>query len=182
MSSLGRSQILRSMYFLMLPYHCLRKLFYGGRREWWGLSKIVGHHAWSTKKKNLKLHQLGCPKTLKKTRNLDQKKMIQNLKFGIYLLTSDCHQKQAKKITHFTIQFRSKNLTHFTNLNSLNIIRNILMQHSQKPYLLKNICIAAFLDTQKLPSQSTWKANVCKCSSKNFCSRDVTSIYLVGAL
>ena len=35
-------------------------------------------------------------------------------------------QKLAKKITHFTIQFRSKNLTHFTNINLLHIENNML--------------------------------------------------------
>ena len=34
------------------------------------------------------------------------------------------------------IYYRSKNLTYFTNLNSLNIVKNILPQHSQKPILL----------------------------------------------
>ena len=34
-------------------------------------------------------------------------------------------QKLAKKITHFTIQFCSKNFTHFTNLNSLDIRNNM---------------------------------------------------------
>ena len=45
-------------------------------------------------------------------------------------------QKLAKKFTHFTIQFHSKNLTHFTNLNSLDIESNMLPQHSQKPFWL----------------------------------------------
>ena len=42
----------------------------------------------------------------------------------------------AKNITHFTIQFRSKNLTHFTNINSFDIKNNMLPQHSQKPFWL----------------------------------------------
>ena len=41
-------------------------------------------------------------------------------------------QKLAKGVTNFTIQFRSKNLTHFMNPNSLKIIKNMLLQHSQK--------------------------------------------------
>ena len=49
---------------------------------------------------------------------------------------SQSQQKIAKKITHFTIRFRSKNLTHFTNLNSLDIETNMLPQHSQKPFWL----------------------------------------------
>ena len=40
-------------------------------------------------------------------------------------------QKLAKNITHFAIQFRPKNLTHFTNLNSLDIEKSMLSQHSQ---------------------------------------------------
>ena len=38
---------------------------------------------------------------------------------------SQSQQKLAKNITHFTIEFRSKNLTHFTNLNSLDIENNV---------------------------------------------------------
>ena len=34
------------------------------------------------------------------------------------------------------MQFRSKNPTHFTNLSSFNIVKNILLQHSQKRYSL----------------------------------------------
>ena len=49
---------------------------------------------------------------------------------------SQSQLKLAKKITHFTIQFRLKNLTHFTNLNSLDIENNMLSQHSQKPFWL----------------------------------------------
>ena len=51
---------------------------------------------------------------------------------------SQSQQKLAKKITHFTIKFFSKNLTHFTNLNSLDAENNMLPQHSQNPFWLKN--------------------------------------------
>ena len=77
-----------------------------------------------------------------------------------------------EKITHFTIQFRSKNLTHFTNLSSLDIENNMLPQHSQKPFWItnfpanmflfgvrKDICTAEFLDAQELHFWSTLKAN-----------------------
>ena len=47
---------------------------------------------------------------------------------------SQSQQKLAKKITNFTIQFRSKNITHFTNLDSLNIANNMLPQYSQKSF------------------------------------------------
>ena len=42
------------------------------------------------------------------------------------------HWLKHPKITHFTIQFRSKNVTHF--INSLGIENNMLSQHSQKPF------------------------------------------------
>ena len=58
---------------------------------------------------------------------------------------SQSQQKLAKKITHFTIQFCSKNLSHFTNLNSLDIENNILSQHSQKPFWLYKFSANMFL-------------------------------------
>ena len=69
--------------------------------------------------------------------------------------------KQVKKNTHFTTQFCSKNLTHFKNLSSINIIKNILPQTAKNltsftnfpgnMFLViarKNICIVPFLDFQ----------------------------------
>ena len=47
---------------------------------------------------------------------------------------SQSQQNLAKKITHFTIQFYSKHLTHFANPNSLYIENNTLPQHGQKPF------------------------------------------------
>ena len=46
------------------------------------------------------------------------------------------NRKWQKKITHFTWQFCSKKLTHFMNLNSLDIKNNMLLQHNQKPFWL----------------------------------------------
>ena len=87
---------------------------------------------------------------------------------------SQSQQKLGKKVTYFTIQFRSKNLTHLTKLNSLDIENNTLLQHSQKPFSLyrflskyisvwcrKNICPSPFFDAQELHSWSTLNANVC---------------------
>ena len=90
------------------------------------------------------------------------------LNFGFSSRKSQSQQKLAKKITHFTIQFRSKNLTHFTNLNSLDIENNMLLQHSQKPFWLykfsANMFTAPFLDAQELHSWSTLKVYFCiKC-------------------
>ena len=42
---------------------------------------------------------------------------------------SQSQLKLAKKITDFTMQFRSKILTHFTNLNSLDTENNMLPQN-----------------------------------------------------
>ena len=47
---------------------------------------------------------------------------------------SQSQQKLAKKISHFTIQFRSKNVTDPTNLNSIGIENNMFSQHSQKSF------------------------------------------------
>ena len=73
------------------------------------------------RQKTVKLHWLKRPKTVIKKKGLYQKKkIIQNLIFGVYLSVLDfrSQQKVAKEITHFTIQFHSKSLTHFTNINS----------------------------------------------------------------
>ena len=96
--------------------------------------------------------------------------------FGFCSRKSQSQQKLAilLAITHFTIKFCSKNLTHFTNLNSLEIKNNMLPRHSQKPFwpykfsasmflfgVRKNNCTAPFLDAQELHSWSTLNANVC---------------------
>ena len=82
--------------------------------------------------------------------------MVQKLLFGVgfenlpenlklidkhaYLIISDfrvesqSQEKLATNITYFTIQFWSKNVTHFTNINSLNIIKNRIPQYNQKPF------------------------------------------------
>ena len=49
---------------------------------------------------------------------------------------SQSQQKLAKKIIHFTIQFRSNNFTHFTNLILFDIENNMLPQNNQKPFSL----------------------------------------------
>ena len=97
-----------------------RKFFYG----WACWVK-----SWVTDDENfLKFPKLRHPKIVPIKQNLYQK--INNLKPHIWTLSIDfrfsgrksqSHHKLAKKITHFTIQFCSKNLTHFTNLNSLKI-------------------------------------------------------------
>ena len=66
-----------------------------------------------------------------------------NFRFSIR--KSQSQQKLAKKITHFTIQFCSKNLTHFTNLNSLDIENNMLPQRGQKIFWLYKFSANMFL-------------------------------------
>ena len=87
---------------------------------------------------------------------------------------SQRQQKLAKKIIHFRIQFHSKHLTHFTNLDSLDIENNMLPKHSQKPFSLykfssKNVSI--WCQKKHLHCTISWdtrtaflntlKANVC---------------------
>ena len=45
----------------------------------------------------------------------------------------------VRKKSHFIIQFCSKNLPHFTNLNLLDTENNMLPQHSQQPFWLYKV-------------------------------------------
>ena len=84
---------------------------------------------------------------------------------------SQSQQKLTKKITHFTIQFRSKNfilrtLTHLTLkiISTRNKTKTFWLYEFSNIFCLvpeKNICIKLFLDAQELHSWSTLKANVC---------------------
>ena len=80
--------------------------------------------------------------------------------------------RSGSLITRFTIQFRSKKVTHFTNLNSFDIKNNMLPQHCQRTFWLYNFSsnhvsiwcqkkTASFLEGQELHSWSTLKENVC---------------------
>ena len=68
-------------------------------------------------------------------------------------------------MTYFAIQFRSKNFTDVTNLNSFEIEDNMLPKHRQNTFSVckfsskhvslwgqKNICTARFPDAQELLS------------------------------
>ena len=80
------------------------------------LVKNFGHH-WPTTR-NCKIALAKCPKTVIKNEICTRKWMIENLILGIYLL--------------YFLVFCQKNFTYFTKLNSLNIIKSILLEHSQK--------------------------------------------------
>ena len=83
--------------------------------------------------------------------------------------------------TYFTIQLCSKNFNHFTNLNALNIIKNILLQHSQNH-------VSGWRQKKHLHCtifRRTWKANLCipvKIRPKIFYFRDVTKLLFGGEL
>ena len=96
----------------------------------------------------------------------------------------------AKKITHFTVQFCSKNLTHITNLNSL-------QQNTAKTFFTLQIfqqtcfCLVSektftphhFLTPQNCILEAFWKQmSVYFCVSpwEKFCFKDVVRFYLVG--
>ena len=90
------------------------------------------------RRETLKAHWVKRSKIVqKRPRNMNQK--INHSKHHIWSLSftfrfsarkSQSQQNLSKKITHFTIHFFPKNLTRFTNLNSLNSVKNILRQHS----------------------------------------------------
>ena len=103
--------------------------------------------------------------------------MIQNHIFGVNLLISEFlaeSLKANKNGTRFTIRFCSKNLIHFTNLDSINIAK-IYSRNTAKNlthftnfpanmFLVgarKNICTVSFLGVQELHYRSTGKANIC---------------------
>ena len=127
------------------------------------MSKNVNHHGWLTMKNTLK--QLSKKQQLNENiydskfsylEFVFWKNYIGHTKF-LYLSICSCEyhqsfyfnfrfssrkfqswQKLAKKITHFTIQFCSKYLTHFANLNSLDIENNMLPQTQPKTFLTTN--------------------------------------------
>ena len=70
-------------------------------------------------------------------------------------------QTLVTKITHFTIQSRSKMLSHFTNLNSLDIENNMPPQHSQKPLWICQFSSKQISDAQKMHSWTILEANDC---------------------
>ena len=97
----------------------------GGKRVWVKISATMVSH----RRETLRLYWLKHPKIVPE-KNLDQeindsKPYIWSLsvKFRFSGRKSQSQQKLARKITHFTIQFRSKFITHFTKLSSLSIIK-----------------------------------------------------------
>ena len=124
------------------------------------MGKSVGHHGWIMTE-NIKTILAKTPQNRHKKKNLNQKIndskpyfLSLSFTFRFSNRKSKIQQKPAKKITHFT------------NLKSLNIEKNILPQHGQSlthftnfPANLflvgvrKDMCTTLFPDAQVLHSQ-----------------------------
>ena len=80
------------------------------------------------------------------------------LNFRFSSRNSQSQQKLAKKITHFTIKFRAKNLSYFMNLNSVDIENNMHPQHSQQPFWLFQQTCFGFVSEKNLHCTISWRA------------------------
>ena len=100
-------------------------------------------------------------------------------------------------ITHFTIQFPSKNLTHFTNLNSLDIENYNAPATQSKTFLTlqtfqqRSFCLVSekkfalhhFLAPKNYILEALWKQMSVYFSispSENLCSKDIVRFYYMG--
>ena len=87
--------------------------------------------------------------------------------------------KTSEKITYFIIQFRSKNLTHFTYLNSLEIEKSMLPKHSQKPFSLHKFSSKHLVGVRKIHLHCTISRHPRTALSKHFESKCLyISVYL----
>ena len=100
-------------------------------------------------------------------------------------------------ITHFTIQFPSKNLTHSTNLNSLDIENYNAPATQSKTFLTlqtfqqRSFCLVSekkfalhhFLAPKNYILEALWKQMSVYFSispSENLCSKDIVRFYYMG--
>ena len=191
-------------------------IFYGG-----GLRTNASHHGWPTrknKKKTLAKKRLIAipPKNKIWTKICYSKSHIwnsffENITSGIQIFCicphvpvdfffflvrfsnrkSQSQQKLAKKVTHFIIQFRSKNLTRFTNLNSRTICsRNASKTLSDFTNFPENIFLFGFrhvsvwfhhfLTPKNHILEALWNQMSVYLRKKIFCSRKIVRFYLVG--
>ena len=88
-----------------------------------GLSKNIGHHSYR-RRKILKYHWLKRPKTVTKNKILEQK--INDSKPHIWIF----HLDFSFQIFYQKVSKPTK--TSKKNPNSLNIVKNMLLRHSQK--------------------------------------------------
>ena len=95
--------------------------------------------------------------------------------FDFLVKSLKSQQKLAKMITtYFTIYLCSKNLTNFTNLNSLDIENNMLLQHSQKPFSLYKFSSQHF----SVWCQKKYLPCINSSCPRTAYSRDVVAFYL----
>ena len=111
---------------------------------------------------------------------------------------SQSQRKLAKKITHFTIQLRSKNVIYFTNLNSLDIENNMSPNTAKTPSdpffinlpenmflsgVRNNICTALFLDVEDAVSgcQETVQCNTFSETETRFLEANVCIFLYISA-
>ena len=125
--SLKATALPNSVFWFDDAFQDGRKLFF---MCMWGrgrASKNVGHRSWPT----TNTFKIALAKAVSKneicTRKCLKASYLQFSYFRFSGRKSQNQQKLAKNILHFTIQFCSKVLAHFTN-----IIKNILPQYSQK--------------------------------------------------
>ena len=131
------------IFILPITIQSCRKLFYGEGVRGGDQSKSVSHHGWQNRN-DLKSHicnffwkyYMGHTTFIHSSKSSSGHQSFFFFNFRFSDRKSQSQQKLAKKVTYFTIQFHSKNLTRFTNLNSLNIENNMLSQHRQKTFWL----------------------------------------------
>ena len=83
-------------------------------------------------------------------------------KFFFDFRFSQCQQKLEKMMTRFTIHFCSKNITNFTNLNSLDIEHKMFRQHNQKSFWLYKLQTFCSLVSKKTFARHRfWTLNYC---------------------
>ena len=170
--------------FLLIMHQSITRLWED--LLWWeGLSKNVDYHSWPKTKEKLAI----APKTAlrspppkkKNKRNLnpsvnDSKSHIcnsfsENIILGIQQLFCIRPRVLVDIIKVFSYsrfsskksqsqQKLEKNLTHFTNFNSLDIENNMLSKHSQKPfslYKLSNKHVSVWCQKKHLHCAISWR-------------------------
>lgn len=123
--------------------------------------------------KFLEFHWLKAPQNWTKNKWF-KSSYLDFIYFRFFGRMSQNQRKLAKRITHFTIQFCPKNLTYFTKLSSLSIVKKSLSNTAKNlshftsftanmflVYIRKKIYTAPFLNARKLYPQSSWKSNTC---------------------
>ena len=79
--------------------------------------------------------------------------------FKIFKFSNTKPQSQ-QKLANFTIQFCSKNLTHFMNFSSLDIENNMLPHHNEKPFSLYKFSsqsLSVWCQKKHFPCNISWR-------------------------